>query len=76
LAQFITFKVFGSEKNNKQCLIALATYYKQNNDIDKMVVYYKKLIQHKNPEAFYELAILICLNKLILGMLLVASLKN
>lgn len=48
--------MLGVEEDNDQCMFALASYYRNIKDIDNMIIYYKKLLPHRNAEAFYELA--------------------
>lgn len=50
------YYLMGVEKDNDQCMIALCAYYKSKGDIKNMIKYYVKLLPHKYPEAFYEIA--------------------
>lgn len=50
------YYLMGAEKNNDQSIIGLCAYYKKKGDIENMIKYYIKLIPHKNPKAFYEIA--------------------
>jgi TPR repeat protein len=50
------YYLMGCFENNEQCILKMANYYKNTKDIENMIVYYKKLIPFKNPEAFYEMA--------------------
>lgn len=54
--QAIKYYLMGAEQDNDQCMIGLCAYYKSKGDIENMIKYYVKLVPHKYPEAFYEIA--------------------